>query len=710
MAQARFVVLLIVPFYQPIVFADVCEEIGFSTARSFEAGEPRSAVAGDFNSDGKRDLAVVNAGGVTVFLGNGDGTFHPSPNNYKTGDAPLAIATADFNGDGKADLVVVNNGILPDSFFGGEYHPGSISVLLGNGDGSFKQVANYWSGGSSAALDISDLNGDGKSDIIVASFGNAYERGTVLIFLGNGDGTFKYSYLQNDFFRTWNPQAIVAGDVDGDGIPDLAVANLWANLVAIFIGKGDGTFRDQVDYGVGNTPHALAFSDLHSTGKLDLLVANLENVSIMHNKGNGTFQVTNVDVGAHPDFLKTGDLNRDGKPDLAALTDLTVSVLLGTGNDEFKDQVNYGLGSYGQMLVVDDFDDDGKSDLIVADSHNLEVFLGKGDGFFQKPDEYQAGSSPRSIVVADFNHDGELDLAVANAFSSDVSVLFGNSDGTFQPAVSYLTGSGPFSVAIGDFNRDGNLDLVTANYFGGVRGGNGSISVLLGKADGTFVPPVEYLAGSNNMYSGVAALGFVSVSDFNQDGKPDVIASSYFGPGSFVFLSNGDGTFQPPLRQANYQQGHSPITGDFNGDGKIDLIVPNFVEGTISVSLGRGRRRFEKVSDFVAGYRISAVAVGDFNQDGRLDLVASSEIGGIKVLFNTCGLAKQNVRLDIANKNQSAIISWPFTTAGFVLESTTNLLQTNWSRASEAPSTNGSRLEISTPLASPQRFFRLRKP
>src|SRR5438876_796187 len=235
-----------------------------------------------------------------------------------------------------------------------------------------------------------------------------------------------------------------------------------------------------------------------------------------------------------------------------------------------------------------------------------------------------AGSNPTSAAVGDFNGDGKVDLAVANSGASNgvasVSVLLGRSDGTFNPAVNYSGGFGSLSLAVGDFNRDGKLDLVEANF------STGNVTILLGNGNGTFQAPRSY--GTNGAPTSVA------VGDFNRDGKLDLVVANLVnnsgGAGSMgVLLGNGDGTFQPVV---NYGLGSNPDSvaiGDFNGDGKLDLAVANSGgygnPASMKLLLGNGNGTFQPALEFVgAGSpNPSSLAVGDFIGHGRLDVAVA---------------------------------------------------------------------------------------
>ena len=243
-----------------VVFFEVTiptSSIVLSSPLDFGAGAgPGSVVTGDFNGDGKLDLVVSNSdgGSISVLLGNGDGTFQVAA-SYGAGSSPISIAVGDFNGDGKVDLAVAN--------YGTNY----ASVLLGNGDGTFKGAVSYGAGSYPVSVAVGDFNGDGKPDLVVAN----QDSNDVSVLLGNGDGTFQASvnYRAGSLL-----DSVVVGDFNGDGRLDLAVANYGSNNVSVLLGNGDGTFQAPVNYRAGLGPDSVTTGDFNGDGKLDLLVAN----------------------------------------------------------------------------------------------------------------------------------------------------------------------------------------------------------------------------------------------------------------------------------------------------------------------------------------------------------------------------------------------------------------------------------------------------
>jgi hypothetical protein len=323
---------------------------------------------------------------------------------------------------------------------------------------------------------VGDFNGDGIADIAVTN----KTSGTVSVFLGNGDGTFT---LKSSPATGSLPWGIAAGDFNGDGKLDLVVANSGGGTVSVLLGNGDGTFQTAVPYSAGSSPFWVAVADFNGDGKLDMAVANSggTTVSVLLGKGDGTFQAAvPYTVGTSPKFVAVADFNEDGRPDLvvANFGSTTVSVLLGNGDGTFGAQATFTVGSAPLSIAVADFNGDGKPDMAVANdgSNTLNVLLGNGDGTFQTQATYATGVNPNSVTIGDFNGDGVADLAVANQTGNTVGVLLGNSNGTFQAQTTYATGTGPITAVVGDFNGDGLADLAVVNQT------SGTVSVFLDSA------------------------------------------------------------------------------------------------------------------------------------------------------------------------------------------------------------------------------------
>src|SRR5437016_2737494 len=651
----------------------------FLEAPVFSSGgySANSVAVADVNGDGKLDLLVANFctatpcggdGTVGVLLGNGDGTFQPAVTYDSGGQNAVSIAVADVNSDGKPDAVVTDNCVTSTC------DAGAVGVLLGNGDGTFQAAVNYTSGGlSPSSVVVGDVNGDGKPDLLVGNIymGNGnYSRGSVGLLLGNGDGTF----LGPVSFDSGGEYAygVAVGDINGDGKLDLFVANFCADStcasggVAVFLGKGDGSFQPVVTYGSGGLDsYSVAVGDVNEDGKPDLLVANYYSadgnyysngtVGVLLGNGDGTFQaaVSYGSGGSGPVSLAVGDVNGDGKPDVVVAnqcassdcTNGTVGVLFGKGNSTFGRVVSYESGGYqASWVAVADVSGDGRPDLLVANqcasSNNcangtIGVLLQNADGSFQTAVSYPSGGYyAYSLGVSDVNGDAKPDLVVANQCATNsscangiVGVLLGNGDGTFQPALAFSSGGKfAFSVAIADVNGDGKPDLLIANeYASTANQSTGTVAVLLGNGDGTFQPAVTYGSGGQYFYT-------VAIADVNGDGRPDLLLANQCAIGGCtggtlgVLLGNGDGTFQPAVISSipEASGGQQLAIADFGGNGTLDVAsgAGNFL------LLGNGDGTFQPA--LILGADGPGIAVGDFNLDGKPDLA----VGGVTILLN----------------------------------------------------------------------------
>jgi hypothetical protein len=585
------------------------------------ATNPQAVAAGDFNGDGVMDLVTADYGAngdvepvndVAVLLGVGDGTFAP-PVRYAVGAGATAVVVGDFNGDGALDLATANR----DS--------NDVSVLLGKGDGTFGGAVSYAAGAGPVALAVADFAGSGHLGLAVAdggfdSNGDPVGQEGVSVLLGKGDGTFADAVR---YAAGAVPSAIVAGDFNGDGRPDLAVANRGSDDVSVLLGNGDGTFRGKAFYGVGAFPSALVAGDFNGDGLLDLATANQNSsdVSILLGRGDGTFREDRDGHGAairpaagnNPFSLTTGDFDGDGHLDLATANgSQDVSVLLGHGDGTFTTETRFVGGGQPSTLLAGTFDGTGHVSLVTANlgSHDVSVLIGGGDGTFLTPVKFTAGSPPAAVVADDLRGVGITDLVTADPNTDEVSVLLGLGDGTFRPAVRYKAGKAPVAVAVGDFNGDGRPDLAVANS------GSDDVSVLLGLGDGTFAAPVDYAAG--------AAPASLVACQLAPGGPLDLVVANSGSDDVSVLLGLGDGTFREGLR---YPVGHDPVAlvaGQFTAAGPTDLAVANAGSDDVSVLLGDGDGTFTHAADYKVGTAPSALVAGQFTATGHLDLAVAN--------------------------------------------------------------------------------------
>jgi hypothetical protein len=545
---------------------------------------PFSLQVVDVNGDGKPDLlgeqdSSFNTG-FYVLIGKGNGTFN-SPIEVNV-NFPGHVAAADFNGDGKLDVAMSRLG--PGSMGA----PGAIGIFLGNGDGTFQperdfdyepaNTAGYLPGYVVAA----DFNGDGKLDVAIA---DGYDR-DVSVILGNGDGTFQFAT------QAWSVGAgpiPALGDFNGDGLVDIATANYADNNVSILLNHKTG-FSSAYDIYDGGTSAFLVSADFNSDGKSDLAFGDTQGVGVALSKGQ-SFGPTRLYPLALGDIIAVaaGDLNGDGHPDLVALNydcseDAKFGVLLGKGDGTLSRSATYEAGVCSNAIALADFNNDGHLDVAVSNGGdgtygNVSLLLGNGDGTLQLATTISVGkNNPAYFAVGDFNGDGNQDLALINqGQTATVDLLLGNGDGTFRPLTAAETiGIGlARSCAAADLNHDGKLDLVVVT--------ESQVIILIGDGDGTFQSPIAY----NISTYGIA----VAIADFDGDGNLDlaVDSSPSSTSGTFSFFSgNGDGTFKAPQIIHVGVDPLSIATGDFNGDGKPDVAINSWNDGTATILLNTG--------------------------------------------------------------------------------------------------------------------------
>ena len=424
-----------------------------------------------------------------------------------------SLAIADVNRDGVLDLVAANwcTSVSDCSH-------GSVGVLLGNGDGTFKPAVTYSSGGYQAfAVLVSDVDADGKSDLILANGcpplnGYCSATGSVGVLLGNGDGTFK---AVHNYHTGQSISAIAVADLNGDGRSDVIAADCPAGgetcfnsegEVVVLLAKPDGTLAPALAYDSGGKVAAtLAIADVNLDGHADVLVGNAAacstycegSVGVLLGNGDGTLRAALTFASWLPDSVVVGELNGDGNPDVITTSSgIDLGVLLGNGDGTFRTMVRYPLkASYPTPAIVADINDDRKPDILVG-SYGCWNGVSLGYGC--------------------------------------VSVLAGNGNGTFQDVVTYHTGA-PVGgwLAVADINGDGKLDLIAENYCSNACDSAGSVGVLLGNGDGTLQQAVTFSSGARTSI-------WVGVADFNRDGRPDLVVASpgynYFKLG--VLLNN----------------------------------------------------------------------------------------------------------------------------------------------------------------------------
>ena len=554
--------------------------------------DPLVAVT-DFNRDGAVDLVTSAFPTQTVYLGHGDGTF-AKPTQYTLGseDHPTQrVAAGDVNGDGNPDLVVT----------GGLYNGSErdLWVQLGRGDGSFaapsKRVLPIEV--RPALLALADVNGDGRDELIT-------DRGTrVAVLAADASGAFR---LHSEYEISDSVLDATVADVNGDGVADLVVPSPARSGVTVLAGYGDGTFGSDFESGQAGAPSGVAVGDLNGDGNADFVSANGDGhtVSVRLGAGHGGFEpAREFHVGPHPGDVALGDFNRDGVLDLAVThrdpaydrpTQFqAVSVAFGVGDGSFGPPTEWFVQGVPVAVRAADVDGDGADDLVTANARTapfydpISVLLSNGDRTFQGARSFRAApADPQDLAVGDLNGDGCADgvTVTGSDTSGTATVVLGRRDGTFGAPQPLAVGRGAQAVALGDLNGDGRLDLVTGNAPSYLSPGS-SLSVLLGRGDGTFEPRVDYVVDGWPQRIGLA--------DLNGDDKLDVVWSNGTGGTFSVWLGRGDGTLAA-AQTATFAIGNNANLrslgiADFDGDGKPDIVLADADRSGVLVALQAGQ-------------------------------------------------------------------------------------------------------------------------
>jgi hypothetical protein len=584
-----------------------------------------SVTIADMNRDGNLDLLTCSHNAYAILLGNGDGTFRPRV-AYSVADSSLSITClADLNGDGKLDLI------------GRHWFYDRIAVMLGNGDGTVRPPVFYDVPGSPSAIKAADLNGDGKFDVATCN-----DDDSVSILLGNGDGTLRpqVAYAVGE-----DPSSLAFGNFNSDGYPDIVVSTAWARGVTVLINQGNGTFGNRSDYRVGDGSdlvHAVTTGDVNGDNCDDMVVAGEGKATVLINNAHAVFVTQSVaPVGSAEllvdDIPVLGDVNEDGKLDLLTMTGHSlvmdagevdaVSILMGNGDGTFLDL--YAVGRWPNAIVAGRVDQGPTSDLITANNSDgtLSLLRGQGDGTFAAAATIQAGNSPRSPVLGRVDGDNSLDVVVGtwDTDGARLTSLLGHGDGTFFPPLRNLISSSALTLRLADVNGDGPADAIVLQY--------GQISVYFGHGDGRF-------DREKTTSLGRFRATHLEVGLFNEDSIPDVAVVEDGGDDRIsgkirIFLGSTTGAF---TLQAEYGGGdyRYVIVGDLNLDGKADLVVADRSSRGVAVLLGNGDGTFRGPFLVDMGFPTCAAAIGDLNGDGNPDIVALSRTEGVTEHSENC--------------------------------------------------------------------------
>jgi hypothetical protein len=378
-------------------------------------------------------------GSVSVMINSGQGSFG-APTKF-LGGWPQAVALLDLNGDGNSDLAVLDS------------RSDTVSVLLGRGGGTFSDPVDYDAGANydQASVAVADLNGDGKPDVATTT-------ATGLRVLLNEDGGVLAAPV--DYPTGAGASLVVLTDLAEDGNIDAIVVNSMDNNVSVLLHQGGSTLAPAVKYLVGGVgPSSLAVDDVNGDGKRDIVVATSTGVSVLINKGDGTFDNAVIYGTVMTGSLALGRVNNDDYADIVCTTGNGLAVLLNLGNGKFGNPV-YSNILGGSTLALADLDGDMILDVVVTGSSNVTVGAGTGNGMFTNENSYTVATS--GVVIEDMNGDGRPDIVTVNTQTHDVSVLINNGKFTFATPAGYTAGASPVALAIGDLDGDGRNDVVVA--------------------------------------------------------------------------------------------------------------------------------------------------------------------------------------------------------------------------------------------------------
>lgn len=527
----------------------------FATQTLVVAGSsPYTIVAGKFNADSNWDLAVANSGSnnLSVLLGNGNGTFGP-PVNFFVGSSPISVNAGDFNNDSKTDLAVAN--------FGG-FFSGTISILIGNGNGGFTNGTNLRTRSQPSYVAVGRMNSDANDDLVVANFGS----NSLSIYLGNGSGTF--GLLQN--VSVPSPVWIELAQLDGDGVIDMAIASYNADALVRCFGAANGTVGSCTSSAIGLNPISVAAGDFVGNGTQVLATA-------LSGQDAVRFAAADFLVGASPNALETGDFNNDGKPDL---------ITVNSGSNNVSVLMNVCNGARGHIF---DYNGDRRTDYAIFRSSVSGYFVQSldGGGVFK-----YFGRTTDKLAPADFDGDRRTDLAYYRPESGLWSVI----DRSSRPIYFTQFGIAEDLPVPADYDGDGRADVAVWRPSNGgwyVRrstdnsveisqfGSSGDVPVAADfdgdeKADRAVYRPstgVWYIWRTTDGGFTITQFGLPgdkTVSgDYDGDGKTD-IAVWRPSSGAWYVLRSSDGGF---LAVTFGLPTDIPLVGEFDGDGIFDLAV-----------------------------------------------------------------------------------------------------------------------------------------
>ena len=695
--------------------------MSFEKRIKFAAGRiPSELSVADLDGDGKPDVAVTANGASSVsILRNisNPGTIAFAPKtDCRTGGGPLGIAVADIDGDGKPDIVVANEA-------------GSISVLRNTsivGTISMSAKIDFLAGNDPCRLAVADVDGDGKPDIVVTNCSS----NTISVLCNTSTpGTVSFS-KKIDFQTGSLPRNVAIGDLNDDGKPDIVVSNTNSQNISVFQNQsqvGVISFAKRIDYPTEGNPRRISIGDIDGDGKPDVAVANLASgcLTVFHNSSTiGAIVLTgrvNFLTGMQPRSVTIADVDGDGRPDAVVTTDrrsasilrntvtgiipsissvspnsgpvgasvtisganfnivpekntvyfgaarakvnsaseksLTVTVPSGStyapisvtnassslsAYSTIPFDVTFSGGSCGSFssgsfvdtsvrypwgIAVGDLDGDGKPDVVVGSGEVdsvtvLQNLSSSGIVTVANRRSYQVGKMPEAITIADLDGDGKLDIVASNMGAFSVSVLRNTSapgSVSLDAKREFRAGFGPTSLAVGDIDGDGKPDIVTANTASNtvtvLR--NTSINGFVSFADDIEFPTGEHPNG-------------VFLADIDGDGKLDIVVTNWKSNNISILRNISISGNISLAAKLDYPVGVSPYhaaPADLDGDGKTDVVVSNSASNTISIFRNTSAPSdisFSARTEYATNKTPYVVATADIDGDGRPDVAVAS--------------------------------------------------------------------------------------
>ena len=594
----------------------------FLRGRAYSTGYgsiPQCVCVGHLNNDDRIDIVIADSrlDTVGVFLGHGDGSF-ANMKAYPTGSGsgPWYIALGDVNNDNRLDIASAN----PKSQ--------TISILLGNGDGSFNVPKTiFFQGREPYSVAVGYIDNDNNLDLAVTGF-NSF----VIIFIGLGDGHFIVAH-EYSIDQDLGMFSIILADFNIDNRLDIVVTCLHNDNIIIFLGAENGTFPKRIIFnsGSGSIPYRVIAADFNNNNITDIAVTNYnaDEVVIFYGYGNGSFEHARTyptGYGSKPYAIAPADFDDDKQLELVVTFygSASIAILTEYNAAEFANQTKYLTDAAAQPVSVDigDLNNDNRPDIVVANSGtgNLSILLGSGNGTFDKEMIYSIGvdSYPQHLIIHDINQDNHLDIISVNSILDSISVIMGYGDGSFAEQLIYPTGNGshPYAVTADDLNSDDILDLVIANE------GTDSIGIYWGFKYVSFQNQKIYLM---NVHTTAIAM---AVADFDNDNCLDIATALHGMSGIYILFGYCNGSFASFMTYpgGNGERPYGLAVGDFNNDGRLDIVVTNWGVSNIRIFLGYGNRNFTDSGSYSTGTDslTCGVAVGDLNNDGRMDIVVTN--------------------------------------------------------------------------------------